>query len=455
MVSRERDVHYRSGLREVYFGVKLRGMVHVGRFVEVFAATERPDEGQTISVDANKASLKRQAESGRARLQNLWLSFYDEGASLHDLMHEYAGAEEDTEGGGGSGASDPMTACARTSGGGGGGAAAADDGGGLGGGGGGGELVAAEAGGRGGAGGGKSGSTGSGSGSGGGGGASGGDGGAGGGGGMGGGGLQMLVPSALWHRMRRLEEGQLVLREIVRQLLVAVAELHERGVVHRDLKPSNLIVRLEHQQHSTDSDGLSALPGLTLRLIDFGSSFDAESLADPELYPPGEDPAASETAAYAPPEVALQEGASMGARTQAYDLWSCGVVLLELLLGSADVFNADARTHAIIALALGDASAAVQRRAALAHAWERLGILTPASRRGATAAEREAARASFVAAVRKRDPLPAFAIPERALDLAWNLLQWEPLRRIRARDALGHPFFSAPASGSQMGLVAR
>ncbi|KAG8470816.1 hypothetical protein KFE25_009237 [Diacronema lutheri] len=497
------DAHYRSGLREAHFGRKLRGLPHVGRFVEAFRATTRGEAGQTLSVDGElRAADPLDGAS-------LWLAFFDEGASLHDLMHELSApagerqpdGEGDAGGGGGKvrravNLSEAVaTARAWPRGGG------ADEGGRTsddaleraaphaaeagapeaaaslsalgwlaaplgvrtrGGGGGGREMqpssacalaaataaakvttaAAADA------------------------------------NAIGAGGAQrgpdardertrgarasagapppvrFVVPSALWRRTRTHSDGQAVLREMMRQLLAALAQLHARGIVHRDLKPSNLIVRLEPTSAEPRTTPRADDLGLRLRIIDFGSALDAEALANERLYPPGADPADGETAAYSAPEIALQDGAPIGARAPAYDLWSVGVILLELLLGSADVFTPDARTHAIIAIALGDAPPAVQRRAALAHAWGRLGILSPASRRGASDAEREAARSSFIAAVRERDPLPAFAISERALDLAFQLLQWEPTRRIAAEDALAHPFFHAPSSAAQMGLVA-
>lgn len=247
-------------------------------------------------------------------------------------------------------------------------------------------------------------------------------------------------PSTFWYKMRTTVAGQEVLRQVVRQLLEGVAALHERGVVHRDIKPSNLVVRHE--------DG-----GLTLRLIDFGSALDIASLADPTLYPQGADPCEGETEGYQPPEVALADDAPMAVRTAAYDLWSVGVVLLELVLGTSDVFVPDARTRAIIGLTLGDEPAHVQHQAALAHAWLRMGIYHAGGRDHWSAAEEAQAKATFFRAVQQSNPLPAFGVPETLLDLIWQFLQFQPARRMRAADALHHAYLTARAGAEHLSVV--
>lgn len=78
----------------------------------------------------------------------------------------------------------------------------------------------------------------------------------------------------------------------------------------------------------------------SLRLIDFGSAVDAHSLA--HLYGEQGPSDAQQTDAYAPPEAlfggtwVLPGGVGV---TPAYDIWSVGVVALELLLGTPDVFE--------------------------------------------------------------------------------------------------------------------
>jgi serine/threonine protein kinase len=83
-----------------------------------------------------------------------------------------------------------------------------------------------------------------------------------------------------------------------------------------------------------------------LRLCDFGSGVDPDSLTT--LYPPHTGPTQSEeTLEYAAPEVLFSSAEVKepyaAAYPQAYDVWSVGVVWLELILGSNDVFKVRAR----------------------------------------------------------------------------------------------------------------
>lgn len=537
----EHEPSFRSGLREIHFGQKLQGVPHVSRFMEWFSADADGVLGETLSVE--EPGVEAEGE-GSAAKKSLWLVFADEGTSLHDLIYELRDIEPMCSGKGGCAGGrtgDAQASAAESAvamrgerrsppgpseaaGGGepahgedlrlpppsqprrhvpaalgaqpGARAASADAAAGL--------LAAAgasapapmaggtaraagenavERAGRGG----------------------------GGAHARGGAGrrehrarheppqpppqpLKVLAPSALWRQLRTHERGLQVLRETLRQLFEAVADLHARRIVHRDLKPGNVIVRYDHPAADDADDADDAgngsqsaagaarggrdgggpdgdqsahpwsarAPHITVRLIDFGSALDLDSLNNATLYPPDADPIQGETAAYQPPEVALHDGAPMRVRGAAYDLWSLGVLLLELLVGSADIFKPDKRTRAIIGLTLGNEPASVQRKAALAHAWERFGIFhQPAERSArphgdAVGAEpdsegtRQEARAAFFSAVKQLNPLPSFALPEAGIDLAWQLLQWDPSDRLSAAAALRHPFFTAAASSAEI-----
>ena len=99
----------------------------------------------------------------------------------------------------------------------------------------------------------------------------------------------------------RLERGEGVDRDkLARELLDAVAHIHEVGILHRDIKPGNIIV---------EPDG-------TAKLIDFGIALPADATA---LTSTG---LVLGTERYAAPEVMEGQPA-----TERSDLYSCGLVL--------------------------------------------------------------------------------------------------------------------------------
>lgn len=109
-------------------------------------------------------------------------------------------------------------------------------------------------------------------------------------------------------------------REAVRRLVTrvseiagALADLHGRGYVHRDVKPENILLR---RNAGRDGRGEAAV------LVDFG-------LARAESALRGGGALAAGTPGYAPPE---SERPGAGA-TPAWDVYSLGVVLFELLAG--------------------------------------------------------------------------------------------------------------------------
>ncbi|XP_018468541.1 CBL-interacting serine/threonine-protein kinase 26-like [Raphanus sativus] len=107
------------------------------------------------------------------------------------------------------------------------------------------------------------------------------------------------------HDGRLKEDGA---RSYFQQLINAVDYCHSRGVYHRDLKPENLLL---------DAQG-------NLKVSDFGlSALSRQAGGDGLLH------TACGTPNYAAPEVVTDQGYD-GATA---DLWSCGVILFELLSG--------------------------------------------------------------------------------------------------------------------------
>jgi len=117
------------------------------------------------------------------------------------------------------------------------------------------------------------------------------------------------------------DAGPLPLNRVVpifEQLLSALGAAHERGIVHRDLKPDNLMItRIDDVDH--------------LKIVDFGISKVLEKAND------GLATAKDKTAFGAilgtPAYMAPEQVRGQRDLDQRCDIWSCGIVLFELLVG--------------------------------------------------------------------------------------------------------------------------
>ena len=94
--------------------------------------------------------------------------------------------------------------------------------------------------------------------------------------------LSVVMPSRFWHKIKAdsVDGASEAIREILRQVLSSLAELHSIGVTHRDVKPENLIVSLR----GVGSEGRAGTP--LIRLADFGSADTTPIGLPPELWPP-------------------------------------------------------------------------------------------------------------------------------------------------------------------------
>lgn len=99
---------------------------------------------------------------------------------------------------------------------------------------------------------------------------------------------------------------------IIKQILSAVAYLHQKGFIHRDLKPENIVFEGNDE--------------FTLKVIDFGTSR--------KIYPDSKLTTKMGTPYYIAPEV-LQKSYD-----QKCDIWSIGVITYILLCGYPP-FNGD------------------------------------------------------------------------------------------------------------------
>jgi dual-specificity kinase len=245
-------------------------------------------------------------------------------------------------------------------------------------------------------------------------------------------------------------------RAFARQILAAVAFMHELAVVHTDLKPENILLLGQELLEPAPPGAPLPPPGSKLarrlptrpdiRLIDFGSAtFDADHHS-----------AVVSTRHYRAPEIVL--GLGWG---RPCDLWSLGCIIVELLTGDALFHTHENLEHlAMMEAVLGPmplgyaAAAAAKNAPGVAELFEGEGGAHAAA--GAPPPARlawpGAAPKKSLRAVGRLGPLEDFlraqgdaelgpAVAEVA-DLLRRLMAWEASARCSAAEALAHPFFA-------------
>jgi serine/threonine protein kinase len=135
--------------------------------------------------------------------------------------------------------------------------------------------------------------------------------------------------------------------EVMKQLLVALDYSHRHGVVHRDIKPANVMVR----------------PGPRIQVMDFGiARIDSSSLTQ------------AGTVVGTPTHMAPEQLVALpvDART---DLWSCGVILYEMLAG-VNPFEAPTAASVMHRVLQSDVAAPSSIDASIPRVWD--GVLSTA-----------------------------------------------------------------------------
>ncbi|CAK4127858.1 unnamed protein product [Aphanomyces euteiches] len=98
-------------------------------------------------------------------------------------------------------------------------------------------------------------------------------------------------------------------RNMMRDIVEAVAFLHDHGVIHKDLKPENVLLQFKDKRDNN-----------LAKLVDFGSAGPASPTTQDDIG----------TTVYLAPELQSQDG---GPCTPAADVWSLGCILYIVLTG--------------------------------------------------------------------------------------------------------------------------
>ncbi|XP_062143587.1 uncharacterized protein LOC133851268 isoform X3 [Alnus glutinosa] len=268
--------------------------------------------------------------------------------------------------------------------------------------------------------------------------------------------VQILRPSKWWHWLKTTEAGQEEMRSLMWQLLLGIKSCHDRNITHRDIKPENMVICFEDQETGRCLIGSpSGDKNFTtkMRIIDFGSAIDEFTMK--HLYGSMGPSRAEQTYEYAPPEALLNasfyhEPISTMLK---YDMWSVGVVMLELILGSPNVFQISDLTLALLDQHLKGWDEGLKELAYKLRSLMELCILISGSSSkhhqsmdqvGVSPASWKCSEEFFSRQIKSRDPLKLGFPNIWALRLVRHLLLWDPEDRLSVDEALRHPYFQPP-----------
>lgn len=136
-------------------------------------------------------------------------------------------------------------------------------------------------------------------------------------------------------------------------------------------------------------------------------------------------------------------------------MWSVGVVMLELVLGTPNVFQINALTRALLDRQLEGWNEGVKELAYKLRSFMELCILIPGISRSSSSSKKyqkvgvspaswKCSEEFFSRQIRNRDPLKIGFSNIWALRLVRHLLHWDPEDRPSIDEALQHPYFQHP-----------
>ncbi|PNY17926.1 serine/threonine-protein kinase AFC2-like protein [Trifolium pratense] len=228
-----------------------------------------------------------------------------------------------------------------------------------------------------------------------------------------------------------------LVRELGRQLLESVAFVHDLRLIHTDLKPENILFISPEYVKVPDykvmfrspKEGTSykRLPkSSAIKVIDFGST----------AYEHQDHNYIVSTRHYRAPEVILGLGWNFPC-----DIWSIGCILVELCSGEALFQTHENLEHlAMMERVLGPIPQHMLKR--VDRAAEKY------VRRGRLNWPEGAVSRESIKAVLKLPRLPNLVMQHvdhsagELLDLLQGLLRFDPISRMKAHEALRHPFFT-------------
>lgn len=196
-----------------------------------------------------------------------------------------------------------------------------------------------------------------------------------------------------------------VLSRFIYELMQVLEFLSSLNVVHSDLKPDNILVNMEKYEG--------------IKIIDFGSAY----------YFTGSGSINTATPEYMPPE-ALEIAHCPGdhishlssiSRPWSFDMWSAGMIVLEIISGVPLWMSLKSRTEKMGRMVLCR------------------GLLAASARDPETILKLQAETTYNLSSTINK--YAAFPVPHSLIDLVTKMLDWDPANRISPSEALAHEFF--------------
>ncbi|PSK51814.1 hypothetical protein B9Z65_3081 [Elsinoe australis] len=237
------------------------------------------------------------------------------------------------------------------------------------------------------------------------------------------------------------------IQQFARQLFTSVAFLHDLNLIHTDLKPENILLVNNNYQTFTYNRNIPSSSTATnrnakfrkvllepeIRLIDFGSAtFDDEYHSS-----------VVSTRHYRAPEIILNLGWSYPC-----DIWSIGCILVEFFTGDALFQTHDNLEHLAMMESVVDApiDKALVRQVCAGRGSNKNSAAAFFKRLSLAYPQEDTPRSSrkFVKAMKKlHEIIPSHnAFNKQFLDLLRRIFVYDPKKRITAKEALRHPWFT-------------